>query len=277
MSNGLTTRLSTDSLESNPAALTALRDATAKMQALAGTDNRSWIYWAGIHGFPQFQCWHHGRVGMGQTRPFNLFLPWHRAYVLHVEHALRDQNAAAAIPWWDWSSPQSSQSGVSRSYADRTANGQANPLFSGPVPEMPPNRARQTARFPLSPQRLPRPTAVEAVLRLTSFNDFQRQLEDLHDFIHGWTGGTSPRNPRVGGDMGAVATAAFDPIFWAHHAMIDRLWYLWQLRHGVQTIPPDYLRRPLAPFPMTVEEVLDINLLGYEYAETVIPVNVPNQ
>ena len=47
--------------------------------------------------------------------------------------------------------------------------------------------------------------------------------------------------------------------------MIDRIWYLWQLRHGVQTIPPDYLGKRLAPFSMTVDAVLDINRLGYEY------------
>jgi tyrosinase len=102
-------------------------------------------------------------------------------------------------------------------------------------------------------------------LNLNSFIDFQLALEDVHDFIHGWTGGLNPATSSDGGDMGNVGTAAYDPIFWAHHAMIDRIWYLWQLRHGVQTIPPDYLGKPLAPFSMTVEAVLDINRLGYEY------------
>ena len=68
--------------------------------------------------------------------------------------------------------------------------------------------------------------------------------------------------------MGVIATAAYDPIFWAHHCMIDRLWYLWQLRHGVSNIPPDYLDMPLAPFAVTVQDVLDINRLGYEYAQS---------
>ena len=71
--------------------------------------------------------------------------------------------------------------------------------------------------------------------------------------------------------MGVVARAAFDPIFWSHHGMIDRLWYLWQLRHGVANIPQDYLDRPLAPFSLTVQDVLDIRRLGYEYAVTTLP------
>ena len=62
--------------------------------------------------------------------------------------------------------------------------------------------------------------------------------------------------------MGVIATAAFDPIFWAHHAMIDRVWYLWQLRHGTTNIPPHYAGKTLAPFGMTVAQVLDVNTLG---------------
>jgi tyrosinase len=73
--------------------------------------------------------------------------------------------------------------------------------------------------------------------------------------VHGW----------VGGDMGSIATAAFDPVFWAHHAMIDRIWYLWQLKHGVNNIPADYLGRALFP-GYTVKDVLDISALGYDYA-----------
>ena len=41
-----------------------------------------------------------------------------------------------------------------------------------------------------------------------------------HDRVHGY----------VGGSMGQVPTAAFDPIFWSHHSMVDRIWYLWQNR-----------------------------------------------
>jgi hypothetical protein len=51
--------------------------------------------------------------------------------------------------------------------------------------------------------------------------------------------------------------------------MIDRLWYLWQLRWGVTNIPPNYLRQTLAPWALTVQDVLDIQRLGYEYAGSV--------
>ncbi len=42
--------------------------------------------------------------------------------------------------------------------------------------------------------------------------------------------------------MGDVAYAAYDPLFWAHHAMVDRIWRLWQLKHtGIGSIDRDIL------------------------------------
>jgi len=266
LANGVVTRQSIEAMQANPAALAALRDAYAKMQAFSETDNRSWIYWAGLHGFPQWFCWHHGRAGLGSQRPFNLFAPWHRAYLVYFEFTARDRNNDAILPWWDWTSVGSHTDGIPRSFTEPTANGAPNPLATGPLPSIQGAPARRTVRFPGNPASLPTAARVEAALQLSSFVDFSIQLEDIHDAVHGWTGGFNPAPPPQGGDMGSVAIAAFDPIFWSHHAMIDRLWYLWQLRHGVANIPPDYLDMPLAPFAFTVRQVLDVRALGYEYA-----------
>jgi tyrosinase len=244
----------------------ALRDAYGKMQALSGTDNRSWVYWAEFHGFDRFDCWHHGRVGRTGF-PYDLFLPWHRAYLLYFDHVARDQNEDAILPWWDWTSDLSHQIGVPEAYGQpQVESYDPNPLYNGPTPDMPDDPARRTRRFPGNPADLPTPQKISDIIKLTSFVDFSNQIQDVHDDIHGWTGGTDPDDPNQGGDMGSIATAAFDPVFWAHHAMIDRLWYLWQLKNGTFNIPPDYLSRPLAPFDFTVEDVLDITRLGYDYA-----------
>lgn len=275
MANGLLVRRSTEALAADPAALAALRDACQKMQALRADDNRSWIYWAGQHGYPDWRCWHHFRVGMGTNRSYNLFLPWHRAYLVYWENQMRDRNAGASQPWWDWTSARSHAAGVPEIFATPRVAGAANPLFNGPVPAMNGRPARRTVRFPGAPAELPAPAELDALLGLSDFLDFQEQLEDIHDRIHGWSGGLNPRNPAQGGDMGAVARAAFDPIFWAHHCMIDRIWYLWQLRHGLNNIPADYLSRPLAPFALTVQGVLDVKRLGYDYAVGVASAPAP--
>lgn len=261
MANEVTLRKEVSKLM--PDELAALRDGYQQMQALSQADNRSWIYWSGQHGFPGYNCWHHSRVGFGKGKPYDLFLPWHRAYLLYFEHTVRDRNAAASIPWWDWSTDESHQIGVPVAFSDTSVN--PNPLLSGPVPPIQNQPARQTLRFPGDPSELPTVADVNAVLALTDFIDFTSQVQDLHDNIHGWTGGTDPNDPNNGGDMGNIGTSAFDPIFWSHHVQIDRLWYLWQLKNGNDSIPQDYLGLPLSPFALTVKDVLDVQQLGYSY------------
>lgn len=252
------------------------------MQGFTGTDNRSWIYWAEYHGFNNFDCWHHAKTGPRERQyPYDLFLPWHRAYLNYFEHVVRERNPNAIPPWWDWTSDLSHEEGLPKAYSESEVNREPNPLASGPMPATPEGPTRQTRRFPGDPQRLPHldvttpePGAPiqaainELIENVTSFEEFSTRLQDVHDFIHGWVGGLDPANNEIGGDMGNIGTAAFDPIFWAHHAMIDRVWYLWQLKHGVTNIPPHYGEKVLAPWNLTVEQVLDVHSLGYDYASS---------
>jgi tyrosinase len=197
VNNEIVLRLNVEQIDPTP-----LRDAYTKMQALSPTDNRGWIYWAEYHGFSHYYCWHHGRTGANDNQyPYNLFLPWHRAYLVYWENVAREQNSKATLSWWDWTS----QTGVPTAFAQPRTNGNPNPLFSGPTPDMPGDPARQTRRWPGDPGELPSPQDIQTILNLVNFEDFQNQLEDIHDFVHGWTGGINPDNPRQGGDMGAWA------------------------------------------------------------------------
>jgi tyrosinase len=247
MANGSVVRPSAEH-----ANVAALADAYQAMQALSASDNRSWIYWAEFHGFNRYECWHQARIGLpsGPQFPYDLFLPWHRAYLSFFDNVARDHEADAILPWWDWTSADSHADGLPAAY---TGGGPA--LQSGTLPAMSGQPDRRTTRSPDPPDQLPDAARIDEILDLTQFRDFSNQLQDVHDDVHGW----------VGGDMGSIGTAAFDPVFWAHHAMIDRIWYLWQLRHGVNNIPPEYL--DLALFPgLTVQQVLDVHALGYDYA-----------
>jgi len=226
----------------------ALSDAYTKVQARSENDNRSWMFWSEYHGFNRFDCWHHGSVG-SQNFPFDLFLPWHRAYLLLFERTVLAANSGGVLPWWDWTSTVSHTTGIPKSFQTNTS------LASGPVPRGLRTNPPRTVRSPSPPSQLPSAQRIESILRLTTFDDFSNQVQNQHDAVHGW----------VGGDMGVIARSAFDPIFWSHHCMIDRLWYLWQVRHGVANIPPSYLNRTLAPWPLRVKDVLDVRQLGYTY------------
>lgn len=255
----LTVRKNIDNLSASE--LKALRAGYTKAQTIM--DNRGYNYYAGLHGIPNWYCWHHSGT-QGSSVNANLFLPWHRAYLLYFEKAIRDQSPATpkvGLPWWNWTSPQA----VPQAFSVAAVSGQPNPLFRARIVNANPPINRMTRRFPGQnvPGGLPTAAQVQNLLNLSQFTDFTNQLENMHDGVHGWTGGN---NQIVGGDMGSIATAAWDPIFWSHHCMIDRLWYLWQLKHGVNNITPSLLPMVLQPFGLKVQDVLSITQLGYTYA-----------
>jgi tyrosinase len=238
--------------------LAALRDAVGRMAALG--DDRGYQYYASLHGGPPRAYCQHGFSDTQQIyHGAPLFLPWHRAYLHNFELALQDQNADATLAWWDWSSPKAHTSGIPAAYAAASVKGRPNPLHEQPIRPDRPRSAppTETWRTPDRPSRLPTAAAVEHVLGLSSFQDFSTQLEQqLHNAVHGW----------VGGAMGQIPIAAFDPIFWAHHTMVDRLWSLWQLRHGAAGPPAAAGHTVLAPFAMTVADTFNARALGYDYA-----------
>jgi tyrosinase len=241
------------------AEVSSLRSGFSKMREL--NDDRGYEYWAGIHGLPlPISCVH--------GTPF--FLPWHRAYLYYFEQHLLDMmpaNAQVSLPWWDWST----QAGIPVAYSGAATGTGANPLAGAPVSGIPAAqftgqnvpKATFTSRAhgPTGPGHgtlgLPSAAQVSAILELKDFEDFSAQLEDLHNQVHMWVGGT----------MSEIPVAAFDPLFWAHHTMIDRVWSLWQLAHpgaGAGSVP---LSHPLGPFPtLTVRQVLSVTGLGYQYA-----------
>ena len=231
--------------------LQALSDSYRRMQLIS--DNRGFNYLAGFHGMPGKYC-HTTKI---------LFLPWHRAYLYTFEQALKDQAPSATVPWWDWTSALSHESGIPAAFAAATDSaGQPNPLLKSfiNVPSSVPPMARDTQRVPGDPQTLPIPSYVTNLLGMQDFIDFSNQVEDLHNRVHIW----------VGGDMEHVDYAAYDPLFYSHHAMIDRIWYLWQIRQGLNTIPHQLFEAVLQPFNLKVSDVLDVTKLGYEYAASQI-------
>jgi tyrosinase len=226
--------------------LADFRRAVTEAQALK--DDRGYQYWAGIHGLPlPTYCTHNSP----------LFLPWHRAYLFFFEKALQDRVAGVTLPWWDWTTHH--RQGLPAVYSRRrTAAGKINSLHSSPIQRSGRRRPREarTWRQPGAGEDLPDWNVLKPVFDNFDFLTFQNQLESIHGGVHIWVGGT----------MSDISTAAYDPIFWAHHCMIDRLWYLWQLQHPGARPPDNLLDRALPPFAMTVRQTLDVTSLGYDYA-----------
>lgn len=236
-----------------------LRDAFAAIHPI--DDERGFQFWAGIHGAPApAWCIHH------QATP--LFLPWHRAYLYFLELALRDRVPEARLPWWDWTSEASQADGIPEAFAAEEVDGEPNPLHSAEVaraqrrPGWPERTFREPGAFAAG---LPTAAEVETALATEDFGDFTQRIEELHDRVHMWVAGT----------MAQVDFAAYDPIFWAHHAMVDRVWRLWQQRHPAVTFPDRLLDTALRPFEMTVRETLDPTALGYDYAGSTTRVEAP--
>ena len=85
----------------------------------------------------------------------------------------------------------------------------------------------------------------------------------MHNLVHVWVGGTM-----------SYMSSPNDPVFFLHHANVDRLWARWQAKHGDQDYEPtaggpegENRDDALEPWgaPTTVASVLDHHTLGYRY------------
>lgn len=241
----------------SPDELAALQEAFRRSQAVL--DSRGYGHFASLHGFPEpGYCEHRNQV----------FLPWHRAYLYFFEQSLQDLLPGATLPWWDWTqSPD-----LPQAYTDaHTEAGEANSLLDAPVVAMggtrgvdwPERTSRPAERTPtwLPGRGLPTGGDVDHVLAAADFDDLTFRLENVHNAVHVW----------VGGQMEDQRFAGWDPIFWAHHTMVDRLWALWQLEHPGDIPRQEHLDRGLNYFrDMTVRDTLNFTDLGYDYAVTEI-------
>jgi len=235
--------------------LRRLREGIAKMQSYPATDNRGFLYWAGRHGFPSYDCPHHEPD----------FLTWHRAYVLAFELALQDamDDSTFGLPYWDWTQLGT---GIPAALSDKTykrgSSRIANPLYSTHIKiqgvDRKTGRASNDTSHPwlaLARSRTSQAMPKSAFMGTPLVPGFQESLEGGHDAVHGW----------VGGDMGSPEWAAFDPIFWFHHCNIDRLWAVWQDDNPQATYPRVVLDSALKGFASTGADMIDHRALGYDY------------
>jgi Common central domain of tyrosinase len=257
------TRTRLEVFETNQNLVSSLQRGVAAMKARKPSDPRSWFFQAAIHGVTpeavaEAQLQDPGVAQVDQARFWNRcphfpglqavsadFLVWHRAYLYHFERILRAaaEDPMLALPYWNYLDP--AQLGFPRLYADPVGDPPTNPLYD----------ARRENAFTLGVLQL-NPAAVNTTRAFAetrffgpvaslgfagSAGDLEPSSQGLiernpHNLLHFAIGGFIGSDPAgtngAGGLMSEVPTAAFDPIFWAHHSNIDRLWSVWECLPG---------------------------------------------
>lgn len=243
----------------SPDEVVALQATFAGLQAI--TDNRGYQYLASIHGLNQYFCAH--------GNP--LFLIWHRPYLVMVEQAMQAVTPGIGLPYWDWTSARAEAEGIPAiftavTYVNPTSGKTLpNPLLSAAISFANPNKWTQTFRSPAPLSGLAAlRTLVAKANQATTYTRFCPQTEQPHNGLHGW----------VGGCMGQVPYAAFDPVFWVHHCFIEKLFCDWQDRVGA-SIPTSIAGKALAPFSTTTDAVWNYKALGYRYANPQVSPSSP--
>jgi polyphenol oxidase len=165
-----------------------------------------------------------------------LFLPWHRCYLYFYESRLGELlgKPSFALPYWDWTNSPT----IPDAFFDS-----ASPLYD---PNRGPAKGQSIASDPETYQYTRQDFINNQLLANPDFNSFggypgdqsSNQPGDLeqfpHNYVHTWVG--TQTSPYI--DMGNLATAARDLLFFLHHANIDRIWANWMQVPGHHN-PPD--------------------------------------
>ena len=216
------------SLQPDDPIVIAYGDAITAMKAKASSNPRSWSYQAAIHGTAvgsppalanecRHQSWY--------------FAPWHRMYLYYFERIVRAEVIAAggpatwALPFWDYD--RSGTNTLPLAFRQSTRpDGSPNPLF---VANRNPGINSGAGALPST---VTSPAFALSRPNFTGTTEFGGGTASPVGQFQGRTGRLeqTPHNDihvQIGGLMGDPATAALDPIFWLHHANIDRLWAIW--------------------------------------------------
>jgi len=211
-----------------------------------------------------YQTWLHGYYCSG-PKDIHMtwdFLPWHRAFLYFHERILAKcaGRPGLKIPVWDWE-----------------ANAEIPPFFGklGLPSFLTGHYQRsQPCSHDLGERLLSR-CVMQAWLLSNKFEDFcggettngdsggSRAQQGPHTFVH---------MSLVQGAMANFAVAAADPVFYAHHANVDRFWTYWLGRYCPLGKPIHWLSRQYFFYDENAElvmvepyQLLDNRVLGYRY------------
>lgn len=192
----------------------------------------------------------------GWAHQDSVFFSWHRELLYQFEKLLQSVDPSVTIPYWDWTREQSSgNSGFpflnnfialdgTDADSDRVKRDPAAPAVDAMHPYIYPfdpetwsttvivtdgdgldffqRQFHERGDAPNLPGNDVTVTGTGTNFRaaINSGNNYltlRARSEDLHNLVHRWVGGNMLR-----------MTSPNDPVFFLHHAQIDRMWSLWQ-------------------------------------------------
>ena len=269
------------------------------MRALPDSDPRSFSQQAKVHcaycdggyhqvGFPDLDLQVHGSW---------LFLPFHRFYLYFFERILGKliDDPTFAIPFWNWDNTPGMQmpaiyTDPSSPLYDSLRDGAhqrptiADLNFDGEDTDINDNDLVTANLTVMYRQMVSNAKTARLFLgqpyRAGGFPPGGGSLENVpHGPVHVWTGDRNQPNLE---NMGNFYSAARDPIFYAHHANIDRLWSVWKdqdkSKRMTDFTDSDWLNASFIFYDengqavrVQVKDCLDTKKLGYTYQDVDLP------
>jgi tyrosinase len=208
-------------------------------------------------------------------RPLRYFLPWHRMYVYFLERIVRQAcgDPGFTLPYWDYM--DSTQRPIPAAFRTPTSS----PLFrpdrnngTGGSANVNGGQAIDLGQ-PAGTLNLACMDEADYLPSATSdgFNAMINQ--NPHGIVHTLIGNTK--------GMGTVPWAGNDPVFWAHHCNIDRLWASWNGGGRSNPTTADWRDKTFVFADENCNRVVakvsdfeSIGQLGYAY-DQVAPARVP--
>ena len=225
------------------------------------TDNpNSYFSLAGLHWYPSpFYCKHHE----------DRYNPWHRAYLIEFEDALRTVKGCedVTIPYWDITTtppgflfaPPFDKYTLPKTIHANYPKGYITQRYDA-----------QTITSNVASEQIS--GIIDHAMTQAVWSNFVTYtasgIEAAHDHGHAACGVT----------LSSSDVAAFDPLFWFFHANWDRLWWEWQQLMRATTLwtfrstitgSTDFLDGPpfntLGPFGKSADSVIDLAALDISY------------
>lgn len=204
------------------------------------------------------------------------FLPWHREFLRRFEEEMRraSGNPQITVPYWDWTDPASVAIIFTDDFMG--GDGDPDDVYfvkTGPFRKgnwtmaenyddtddewdddideeapLSPEGLQRRFDYAMEEASLPSPEDVAELFltpRLYDVAPFNPEADpqlSMRNYLEGFRPGTEKRGLHnavhiwVGGDM-QTASSPNDPVFFLHHANIDRLWHQWQQKYGDSTYP----------------------------------------